>query len=213
MLDDVGPADDITLIVARLHPTPLHQRLPAVADQLAVLRRAVRAWAVAAALPGELTGDLQLALGEAVANAVEHAYAGRGPGEFTYHLQQRGDGSVHVEVHDDGCWRPVRADPGNRVRGRGLNMISNLARNVIVDPAGPVTRVRFTVPAPPLTSAPPRTSAATRLDPPLLVRPAELRVHRDPGGTLRLQLCGELDLATIGPLRDALLDHLRSSDG
>jgi anti-anti-sigma factor len=30
---------------------------------------------------------------------------------------------------------------------------------------------------------------------------------------LRLQLCGELDLNTIGPLRAPLLEHLRTSAG
>ena len=76
-VDDSGPIDDIALIVARPRPAPLDHRFPAASAQLTVLRRAVRDWADAAALSDELAYDLQLAVGEAAANSVEHAYAAR----------------------------------------------------------------------------------------------------------------------------------------
>ncbi|MDQ3901537.1 MAG: SpoIIE family protein phosphatase [Actinomycetota bacterium] len=75
-LPETGPADDIALVAARYLPAPLHQRLPAEPGQLSGLRREVRGWVGADALPAALGEDLQITLGEAAANAVEHAYAG-----------------------------------------------------------------------------------------------------------------------------------------
>jgi anti-anti-sigma factor len=206
-LDGAGLVDDVALIVARPRPAPLDHRFPAVSAQLAVLRRALRDWATAAALSEELAEDLQLAVGEAAANSVEHAYADRPPGSFTCRLGQADDGSVRVEVRDDGSWRPIPADPG--YRGRGLQLIRALGRDVTLDITGTGTSVRFTLPTPAVSSAfgstPPRLPMAA------LARPAELIAHRLPGGGLRLHLCGDLDQATLGSVRGALLRYLRSA--
>ena len=48
------------------------------------MRRAVRAWATAAGLAEDAAEDLQLALGEALANAVEHAYRDGASGDWCY---------------------------------------------------------------------------------------------------------------------------------
>ena len=78
-----------------------------------------------AALPEDTVEDLQLTLGEALANAVEHAY-GNGPaGACAYSVDRLPDGAVAVRVEDFGPWRPVPADPG--FRGRGLMLIRRLA--------------------------------------------------------------------------------------
>ncbi len=162
--DRAGAPDDVALIVARLLPAPLHQRLRARPEQLAVVRRTIEAWSAAAALPRNLTEDLQLAIGEAVTNSVEHAFAGRDPGWFSYRIDQVGDGRVHVEISDDGCWRPVPAEAG--YRGRGLAMIGALGQDVMIDTGGPGTRIGFTLAAP-ATAGP--VAAAT--DPARLSRP------------------------------------------
>jgi DNA-binding response OmpR family regulator/anti-sigma regulatory factor (Ser/Thr protein kinase) len=145
-LPQTGPADDIALIAARYLPAPLHQWLPADPSQLAGLRRAVRAWARAAALPAALVEDLQITLGEAAANAVEHAYANTGKsGEFSYRVTRRSDGAIEVEVRDSGRWRPE--PPNNRHRGRGLVIIREIATDVVIDPTATGTGVRFRLPA------------------------------------------------------------------
>lgn len=200
-----GPADDIALIVARLLPAPVQGRLPARPDELAGVRRAVEAWSAAGALPDGLVDDLQLALGEAVANAVEHAYRELPPGEIDYRLERLcddGDGSVRVEVRDHGRWRPPVEDPG--FRGRGLTVIRALGHDVDVETTGSGTRVRFTLPVPP---AGPRAP----IDAPAALRPvvpAGLRVDRDAGGALVLRLSGELDLAAVTPVRAELLHRI-----
>jgi anti-anti-sigma factor len=205
------PTDDVAVIATRLRPGVLQRRLPATPTQLAQLRRDVSAWAAAIPLPDDHTQDLQLALGEAAANAVEHAYAGQMPETFAIRIAHDRDGSIRVTVDDDGKWRPAPADPG--FRGRGLAMIRAIGQDVVVDTQGTGTHVRFTIP--PLPPDRPREQRGhpLRHRPTVPREPAELRVHRDRSGELRLQLCGELDLNTIGPLRPALLEHIRTSAG
>lgn len=66
-------------------------------------------------LPDDLPDDLQLLLGEAVANAVEHAHPVDHDGaELSYHVDHNGN-EVRAEVGDHGTWRPPPADPGYRV--------------------------------------------------------------------------------------------------
>ncbi|MGB8961895.1 MAG: SpoIIE family protein phosphatase [Pseudonocardiaceae bacterium] len=208
-LPDSGPADDVALIAARYLPAPLHQRLPASPTQLSSLRRAVRTWARAAALPAALGEDLQLTLGEAAANAVEHAYSSTGEcGEFACRLSHRGDGAIDVEVRDFGCWRPEPAN--NFHRGRGLALICELATNVVIDPSSTGTQVRFRVPALPPDSEPSAPTAQvqpTQIAPPA---PAELHIHQEPDGGRRLELRGELDLVAAAALRGPLLDQLHA---
>ncbi|SNS76067.1 anti-anti-sigma factor [Geodermatophilus saharensis] len=210
VLDDDALPDDVAVIAVRVTPPPLHERLPADPARLRGVRRAVSAWAADAGLPEDSVDDLQLALGEALANAVEHAYAGSGgEGRCEYRLERTPDGSVDVCVRDEGVWRPVPADRGHR--GRGLELISALATDVEVartpdgdGVAGSGTTVRFRfVPAGPGPDGPPvrtRTGATAG-------EPARLAVHREPDG-LRVEVHGEVDLAVAGALRAQALGAL-----
>ncbi|SDD40245.1 PAS domain S-box-containing protein [Geodermatophilus telluris] len=203
VLDDSTPPDDVAVIAGRLTPPPVHETLPADPARLSRVRRTVTAWALAAGLPEDSLDDLQLALGEALANAVEHAYAANGgEGRCEYRLERTPDGSVDVCVRDEGVWRPVPADPGHR--GRGLELISALASDVEVartpdaqgaDGAGTTVRFRF-VPAGPGAADPP----VRRGPAPSAAGPARLAVHRD-GDGLRLEVTGEVDLAVAPALR------------
>ena len=211
-LPETGPADDIALVAARYLPAPLHQRLPAEPGQLSGMRRAVRGWVGAGALPAALGEDLQITLGEAAANAVEHAYAGTGKaGEFTYLVTLCGDGAIEVEVRDFGRWRPERAD--NFHRGRGLVIIREIGVDVVVESTSAGTEVRFRLPAPPPDAEPairtPASAGQVQPDaaPPV---PAELHVHQEPAGGRRQELRGELDLDSATRLRGPLLDHLHA---
>nr|WP_239522592.1 SpoIIE family protein phosphatase [Geodermatophilus sabuli] len=204
VLADADQPDDVAVIAARLLPPPLGERLPADPGRLAGVRRRVTAWAAAAGLPADTAEDLQLALGEALANAVEHAFAGgTGAGECSYRLAPDGDGAVRVEVRDTGVWRPPPEDRGHR--GRGLEMISALGADVTVsheDGAG--TAVRFRLVPPPVGPGAPAPRPAPRLGD---GGPARLLVHEDADG-LRLEVTGEVDLGTAGPVRDQVLARL-----
>ncbi|GAA3179306.1 hypothetical protein GCM10010531_36650 [Blastococcus jejuensis] len=213
VLADTDQPDDVAVIAARLLPDPLAERMPADPARLAVVRRAVSAWASATGLPAELAEDLQLALGEALANAVEHAYTDGGTGECEYRVARVRDGGVHVEVVDTGTWRPPPEDRG--FRGRGLELISALAQDVEVahgeDTArGSGTRVRFRFP--PVTVDPGAADTPGRPPAPPVrsyddEEPARLVAEEEAGG-LRLTVSGELDAATAGPIGEQLLRAL-----
>jgi anti-anti-sigma factor len=206
VLADADQPDDVALIAARLLPAPLSARLPADPRRLSAVRRAVTAWTAAAGLPDDTTEDLQLALGEALANAVEHAYAAAADeGECSYRVAREADGSVRVEVCDSGLWRPPPADRG--YRGRGLELISALATDVEVvhvpEVAGTIVRFRVApaVPGGPGVR-PQHGTAGAPLD-----GGAVVSVHDEPGGP-RLEVHGEVDLATAGRVRRQVLTRL-----
>ncbi|RBY76431.1 histidine kinase [Geodermatophilus sp. TF02-6] len=210
VLADTDQPDDVALIAARLLPGPLAERLPADPVRLSAVRRAVARWTAAAGLPEETAEDLQLALGEALANAVEHAYGSdgvagsSGGGQCSYGVSRDADGGVRVEVRDTGAWRPPPENRGSR--GRGLELISTLATDVEVDhgPGSPGTTVRFRVPpAPVAPGARPPRAAYPAAD----GGAARLLVHDEPGG-LRVQVLGEVDLATAAAVREEVLGCL-----
>lgn len=117
---------------------------PARATELRSIRRTVDRWARGAGLSSEVLVDLQLALGEAVANGIEHAYGADEPGTVEVELVVRPDAGVRVRVVDHGRWRPAPARNGDR--GRGLQMIENIAGRVHVRADASGTEVCFEIP-------------------------------------------------------------------
>ncbi|NYD35023.1 SpoIIE family protein phosphatase [Actinomycetospora corticicola] len=149
LLDALAPSeaiDDVAVVVLRLAPSPMTRTFPADPSELARMRRAVRVWAGPAGLRDEVAEDVQLALGEAATNAVEHAYGPVPPpdAEVRVTLTVLPDGGVTVDVTDHGSWRAIPSDPGHR--GRGLSMIRALASDVVLDAGPDGTTVTFTVP-------------------------------------------------------------------
>jgi len=202
MLDDVGPADDVALVAVRLVPAPLHGRLPARPVVLRRLRHAVSGWARAAGLSEEATADLQFAIGEAAANAVEHAYPDGG-GEFDHEVTRLADGGVEVRVSDRGRWRPVPLDPG--FRGRGLRVIETLAEDVSVTGGSDGTVVRFRMPPPaPAHRATPKATAGGALDSP----DTSTTAQDDPADPWVLAVRGDLDLEGTAAVRARLLGRV-----
>lgn len=86
--------------------------------QLTPLRHALHGWLRATGADEDDVVALQIAAGEAAANAVEHAYHGVDPGSVRLAADLEAGNVVRVEVGDRGRWRPQRElDNG---RGRGL---------------------------------------------------------------------------------------------
>ncbi|ONI81682.1 hypothetical protein ALI144C_18985 [Actinosynnema sp. ALI-1.44] len=99
---------------------------PASAQQLPTVRTALRRWSRAVQLESRLADDMVLAVDEAMANAVEHAYQVSAAGSDTVTVFAGRAGSrVYVVVADEGTWRPPPADAG--LRGRGVAMMRVLA--------------------------------------------------------------------------------------
>ncbi|NMO93814.1 SpoIIE family protein phosphatase [Actinomycetospora sp. TBRC 11914] len=185
-----GALDDVAVVVVRLAPAPLEVRLAADPARLGPLRRSVAAWGDQAGLGADVLDDLQLALGEAATNAVEHAY-GLVPPEgagVDVRLTARADGGVGVCVRDHGAWREAPTDPGHR--GRGLLLIRAVASDVVVQGGPDGTAVTFTV-------APGRHEVAhadageaeQRAE-----RPVRVVMESGPGGPV-VRVSGDLDLA------------------
>lgn len=130
-------------------PRRLRMRRPAVLAELRTIRRRVQQWALGHGLPDEVLVDLQLAVGEAVSNGMEHAYLhGRAPEaavEVELELRTGGAGPVvAARVADYGKWRPQAAMPG--YRGRGLALIARVSRDMRVSRTRAGTEVTFAIP-------------------------------------------------------------------
>ena len=124
----------------------LHVRTPRSVTAVPMLRKRARAWLRAVGVDEEVAEAVLLATGEAVSNAVEHAYPpdGEGDVELTMSLGSHDHpGDVQVSVVDGGRWRPAPADAG--FRGRGLAMIRALADSaeITTGPHGTSVRMRW----------------------------------------------------------------------
>ena len=98
-------------------------------------------------MPASAGTDLQLALGEAVSNSVEHAYreGHRGSVEVDLELRYLDDLLViDVRVLDHGRWRPIPLHKG--YRGRGLAIIDQLSRGLQISASDRGTQLTFAVP-------------------------------------------------------------------
>ncbi len=112
-----------------------------------MLRRQVGRWAAEHQLPDEAVIDLQLVLGEAVSNGVEHAYrhGHRGTVEVELQLQDVDDDPVvAVRVVDHGRWRPIPMRKDGR--GRGLAIIDRLSRGLQISVSAAGTALTCAVP-------------------------------------------------------------------
>ena len=193
-----GADDDVAVLAARRRPVPLRADVPADPARLAALRRSVARWAEQAALSPEATDDLQLALGEAAANAVEHAYrAPAAPGRVLIELDSEDDGGVRAAVSDGGTWRPAAADAG--FRGRGLSMIAAVADDIEVTSGADGTTLRFRLPPPAIPPVLEQPTASDPVEAPASLLVAEVRGRRC------LEVLGDLDLAGVRAVRDDLL--------
>ena len=86
----------------------------------------------------ERSADVRLAVSEACANAVIHAYPGGDPGAFQVSADVRPDALV-VTVRDFGCGLPVRPS----TEGLGVALIRELADAVECSDADPGVAVRL----------------------------------------------------------------------
>ena len=137
--------DDVALLVigSRRASEEFHRTFPATANELSSLRADLRAWLERSGTPMETVDDVVLACTEAASNAIEHAYIGRmGDVHVAAHRQ---NGEIELSVSDDGRWRHPRPDDA---RGRGLDLVRALVRDVDVEQGDDGTTVRMRVGVP-----------------------------------------------------------------
>jgi anti-sigma regulatory factor (Ser/Thr protein kinase) len=109
---DAGAAADAT--------PALRVAVAARPGQLAALRRALRDWLARAKIDEQDASAVQIAVGEATTNAVEHAYVDTEPGLVRLIVRLCG-GVLSVQVSDLGRWRAQATAVPNR--GRGFSMM------------------------------------------------------------------------------------------
>ncbi|MDA0169336.1 SpoIIE family protein phosphatase [Solirubrobacter taibaiensis] len=120
--------DDVAVLGARLEllPEALQTTWPASAETLAAMRPLLRRWLARWGAAEDESYDIIVAVQEASANAVEHAYA---PGAATYEVAATcEDGVISFVVRDRGRWRTPRGTH----RGRGISMMRALMETVDV---------------------------------------------------------------------------------
>lgn len=126
-----APLDDIALLIVRMADhgpgAPLELRHRAVPESLALIRAELRTWLRTAGATATAEHDLLVAVGEATANAVEHAYGPVG-GTVSVTIELDGADAV-VRVTDTGQWRA----PRGHGRGRGTLMMETTTDEFRVD--------------------------------------------------------------------------------
>ncbi len=131
-------ADDIALLAMRLEPISADRvelSLPAESRSLATLRRVLGRWLKSAGAGETEIYETLVAVGEASANAIAHAYPA---GDASFEVEARRDGTtVEITVRDFGTWRPARGEE----RRRGLTLMEQLMQEVAIDKAETGTTV------------------------------------------------------------------------
>ncbi|MEU3272814.1 SpoIIE family protein phosphatase [Saccharomonospora sp. NPDC006951] len=114
--------DDVAVLAIRARELPtLDLEVDAVPESLAQVRAALRRWLPSAGADENEVGELLVVVGEACANAIEHAYGPVG-GTVRIRLEPRGP-DVLVTVSDSGTWR----EPRGRNRGKGTELMRELS--------------------------------------------------------------------------------------
>ena len=121
----------------------LSRRFPARPRSVPQARNAALAWARERGADEDTLEALALAVTEAVANTVVHAYRDREAGDVEVHLEETDTGFM-VSVSDDGIGMTPRTDsPG---LGLGMPLIARVTQSVEVSSAergGTQVRMRF----------------------------------------------------------------------
>lgn len=122
----------------------LHALFDAVPDSVPEARLRVRTWCEAERVGDRIRADLLLAVTEAAANVVRHAYPGGRPGTFSLAARRKG-GDIIVEIRDTGVGMGGAApSPGG---GLGLEIIRRLFPGATLTRENPGTRITIRAPA------------------------------------------------------------------
>ena len=119
--------DDVAVLAAHRCATRVERltvTMHAVPASLPVMRRKMNAWLGGLGMGEQDRVGVMVAVGEACANAAEHAYRDSAPGGMHLSAEVDVDGVLTVVVRDEGSWRPPSRDPGDR--GRGLLIMRQL---------------------------------------------------------------------------------------
>jgi anti-sigma regulatory factor (Ser/Thr protein kinase) len=137
--------DDATIITITPEAQLAHLdvRLPAELSSAALARTALRRFLAATPLGERRSFDAVVAAGEAVANAIEHAYDRRPNQSFVLRARYE-EQTCTILVEDGGAWNEI--EPLS-TRGRGIAMMRELCDTLSIDrtPAGTSVALQFQI--------------------------------------------------------------------
>lgn len=125
----------------------LHRSWPADPEQLSVIRHELAGWLGPLRLTDDEMADVVLAVDEAAANAVRHAYGPEESGVVELTLWTEG-GTLSIEVVDHGQWRRPDPDPDPASGGRGIALMNVMSESVLIhyDDRGSRVLLRHRIP-------------------------------------------------------------------
>jgi anti-sigma regulatory factor (Ser/Thr protein kinase) len=132
------PTDDVAALTVQLSTEAfdhLNVTLPAEPQSARMIRRGLRRLCIAAGLTEQSTQNLLVASGEAVSNAIQHAYGAEG-GTVAIAAYRLG-GELVVEISDEGTWRAPRQDG----HGRGMTLMRRLVDSASLENSASGTTV------------------------------------------------------------------------
>jgi anti-sigma regulatory factor (Ser/Thr protein kinase) len=123
-------------------PAPLSIRLPAIPASLAVIRGHLRSWLPTALVNPAAAAEVLLAVGEAAANAVEHAVRGATREVIVEVTAQATSTGLALTVKDNGRWHAPPGSAPSR-RGHGSKLMKALVDTVTITPTPQGTTVEM----------------------------------------------------------------------
>jgi serine phosphatase RsbU (regulator of sigma subunit)/anti-sigma regulatory factor (Ser/Thr protein kinase)/ABC-type transporter Mla MlaB component len=216
LLTRTGYADDVTTLAAQriAGPAPvLRLDLPGELDSVTAARRGLGAWLDQLGVGPDDRDALQLAVTEAVTNAVEHAYPPdrRGPVQIEAALCD--DGHLECRITDHGEWKPP--DPALAHRGHGLMVAGHMVDDMTVSHApreagnppgsrGTIVTLRHCLRRPAILASDASAHSARYASEP----PFAVDIGGDGRGS-RAGVCGPVDITSADRLERQLLSASR----
>ncbi len=107
---------------------------PAKPGTAGPMRHALAAFLTVLEIDPDLSEDILMAVGEALANAVEHAYADATPGVVELYARVDPEELLSIDVADEGNF--IEREEPRPGRGFGLRIVRTVARAVSVETDG-----------------------------------------------------------------------------
>ncbi len=145
-------ADDVAALVLAVDddaPERFHFDFSALPLAVPLLRRSLAHYLTQQGVGEDDRYAILLAVGEAAANAVEHAYL-VDPGLVSVRAE-RGAGTFVIDVNDGGRWKPVER---REERGRGIKIMRALMDRIEIRTMQAETNVRLTIAVPAAMTTP-----------------------------------------------------------
>jgi len=124
---------DLAVLAVQSRPDvgKLALTVPAVPASLETAEQAVGDWLAGLRSSIEDGVGMVLAVREAIANAIQHAFVGTRAGSVMVEATLLADGVLVCSVSDDGCWLPAESSMRGR-RARGLGLMARLSDHMLI---------------------------------------------------------------------------------